>query len=83
MNGFKRQVYDQMEIAEELLWLHAEVEKKKKMRELMNTLAIEESALQLSSQLNDLQQRLKRVQLEFDERMNEVIASFRADNPDY
>ncbi|MDG5473340.1 YgaB family protein [Jeotgalibacillus sp. ET6] len=83
MNGFKRQVYDQMEIAEELLWLHAEVEKKKKMRELMKTLAIKESALQVSSQLNDLQQRLKQVQLEFDERMNEVIASFRADNPDY
>ncbi|KIL47170.1 YgaB family protein [Jeotgalibacillus campisalis] len=83
MNGFKRQVFDQMEIAEELLWLHAEVEKKKKMRELMNSLSIHESADQLSTQIKELQLRLKCVQRDFDERMNDVIASYRTDNPDY
>ncbi|PPA68830.1 YgaB family protein [Jeotgalibacillus proteolyticus] len=78
MNGFKRRVLDQMEIAEELLWLHAEVEKKKKMQSLMQTLAISESAEQLALQLEELQERLKSVQEQFDQQMTDVIAAFHA-----
>jgi len=78
MNGFRKKVFDQMEIAEKLLCLHAEVERKKQIQELLVSLNINESADYLSNQINDLYDQLKKVQKQFDRRMNEVIESFRS-----
>jgi len=77
MNGFRNKVVEQMEVAENLLWLHAEVEKKKRMQELLRSLNICESADYLTVQLNELHSQLKIAQEQFDQRMNEVISTFR------
>ncbi|KIL50809.1 hypothetical protein KP77_14290 [Jeotgalibacillus alimentarius] len=73
MNTFKEKVYQQMETAEELLHLYAEIEKKKKMREFLLSMEIHDSAEQLYIQLQELDCRLKEVQEKFDDQMNEVI----------
>ncbi|TFE01248.1 YgaB family protein [Jeotgalibacillus sp. R-1-5s-1] len=76
MNLFKEKVHQQMEIAEELLYLYAEKEKKKKMMDFLASMNIEESAEHIGYQLRELDQKLKHVQEMFDKRMNEVIESY-------
>ncbi|WP_404408436.1 YgaB family protein [Jeotgalibacillus malaysiensis] len=73
MNAFKEKVYQQMETAEELLHLYAELEKKKKMRDFLIKMEIHDSAEQLSVQLHELDRKLKHVQEMFDQQMTEVI----------
>ncbi|MFB1083314.1 YgaB family protein [Jeotgalibacillus sp. JSM ZJ347] len=73
MNAFKEKVYQQIETAEELLHLYAELEKKKKMRDFLMTMEIHDSAEQLHVQLQDLDRKLKAVQEMFDQQMNEVV----------
>ncbi|TFD99641.1 YgaB family protein [Jeotgalibacillus salarius] len=73
MNAFKEKVYRQMETAEELLHLYAELEKKKKMRDFLMAMDILDSAEQMNAQLQELDRKLKEVQEVFDQLMNEVI----------
>lgn len=73
MNAFKEKVYQQMETAEELLHLYAELEKKKKMRDFLMKMEIHDSAEQLHAQLQELDCKLKHVQEMFDQQMSEVI----------
>lgn len=77
MNGLKDKLYVQMEIAEKLLWLYAEIEKKQQMQELLQSLNIHESANHMTAQLNELHIQLQNVQKQFDTRMNEVLKTFQ------
>ncbi|WP_165967254.1 hypothetical protein [Jeotgalibacillus sp. S-D1] len=77
MIGLKDKLYVQMEIAEKLLWLYAEIEKKQQMQELLQSLSIHESANHMTAQLQELHIQLEYVQEQFDIRMNEVIKTFQ------